>query len=325
MQKSVLSSIFITGCIACATVGCTSGSSQGGGAPTPEGNNVALVLATSGSPFYEALSCGAEAKAAELGLELAVTAPSTFAADAQIPVVKAVTASRPVAAAVVPTDAQALIPPLQQLTRAGTRLITVDQTLADPGIADTQVVTDNIAGGAMAADEVNRLTNGTGKVLVITQPPGSTSQDQRTQGFADQLKRFPGLEYLGAQYQSNDPAKAAQIVTATLAAHPDLTAIFVTNDQGAIGTVTGLQQANAIGRVKVVAYDAATAEVNAFKNGSIQALIAQNPTEQGAVAMETLKKIIDGEQVEPTVNTELVTIREGENDKADQYEYKATC
>lgn len=325
MQKSVLSTVFVTGCIACAVVGCTSGSSQGNSAPAPEGNNIALVLGTSGSPFYEALSCGAEAKAGELGLNLDVTAPSTFAADAQIPVVNAVTASRPAAAAVVPTDAQALIPPLQQLTQSGTKLITVDQTLADPGVAEAQVVTDNLAGGAMAADEVNRLTNGTGKVLVITQPPGSTAQDQRTQGFADALTRFPNLEYLGAQYQSNDPAKAAQIVTATLAAHPDLAAIFVTNDQGAIGTVTGLQQANAIGRVKVVAYDAATAEVNALKNGSIQALIAQNPTEQGEVAVQTLKSLIDGEQVEPTINTELVTIREGEIDLADQYEYKATC
>ncbi|MGU3502342.1 ABC transporter substrate-binding protein [Mycobacterium sp. C31M] len=321
----MLTTIFVSGTIACSVVGCTSGSSQGGGAPTPEGNSVALVLGSSGSPFYEALSCGAEAKAAELGLDLDVTAASTFAADAQIPVVNAVAASRPAAAAVVPTDAQALIPPLQQLTQSGTKLITVDQTLADPSIAETQVITDNIAGGALAADEVGRLTNGTGKVLVITQPPGSTAQDQRTEGFVDALPKFPGLQFLGAQYQSNDPAKAAQIVTATLAAHPDLAAIFVTNDQGAIGAVTGLQQANAIGRVKVVAYDAATAEVNALKNGSIQALIAQNPTKQGEVAMQTLKSIIDGEQVEPTVTTELVTIREGENDKADQYEYKATC
>ncbi|MDF2824191.1 MAG: LacI family transcriptional regulator [Mycobacterium sp.] len=324
MKKSFVSTVFAGGCIACAVVGCTSGSSQGS-APAPENNNIALVLGTSGSPFYEALSCGAEAKASELGLNLEVTAPSTFAADAQIPVVNAVTATRPAAAAVVPTDAQALIPPLQQLTQSGTKLITVDQTLADPGIAETQVVTDNVAGGRMAAEEVNRLTNGAGKVLVITQPPGSTAQDQRTEGFEAGLAEVPGLNYLGAQYQSNDPAKAAQIVTATLAAHPDLAAIFVTNDQGAIGTVTGLQQADAIGRVKVVAYDAATAEVNAFKNGSIQALIAQNPTEQGEVAVETLQAIIDGEQVEPTVTTELVTIREGENDKADQYEYKATC
>jgi ribose transport system substrate-binding protein len=302
--------------------GCSSGSTGGG---EVAGNDASLVLGSSGSPFYEALACGAKAKATELGLNLDVSAANAFAADAQIPIVNAVTAKRPAAAAVVPTDAQALIPPLQQLTRAGTKLITVDQTLADPELVESQVVTDNILGGQMAADETNRLTGGKGKVLVITQPPGSTAQDQRTKGFEEKLAAYPGLVYLGAQYQSNDPQKAAQIVTATLAAHPDLAAIFVTNDQGAIGTVTGLQQANGIGRVKVVAYDAATAEVNALKNGSIQALIAQNPTEEGAVAMETLKRLIDGEEVEPVITTELVTIREGETEKADKYEYKATC
>jgi YVTN family beta-propeller protein len=36
-----------------------------------------------------------------------------------------------------------------------------------------------------------------------------------------------------------------------------------------IGAITGLRQAGAIGRVKLVAYDSATAEVNGFKNGQI--------------------------------------------------------
>ncbi|KWX66984.1 ABC transporter substrate-binding protein [Mycobacterium sp. NAZ190054] len=325
MTKKTPAVIGAAAALAAALTACTSGATNSGGGDVVAGNDVALVLGSSGSPFYEAVSCGAKAKAAELGLNLSVSAANAFAADAQIPIVNAVTAARPAAAAVVPTDAQALIPPLQQLTRGGTKLITVDQTLADTDLVESQVITDNIAGGGMAADEVNRLTGGQGKVLVITQPPGSTAQDQRTQGFEEKLAEYPGLQYLGAQYQSNDPQKAAQIVTATLAAHPDLAAIFVTNDQGAIGTVTGLQQADAVGRVKVVAYDAATAEVNALKNGSIQALIAQNPTEEGEVAMETLKRLIDGEEVEPVITTELVTIREGENDKADQYEYKANC
>jgi ribose transport system substrate-binding protein len=323
MIKNSPAVIGVAATLAAVLAGCTSGATGGGGEVA--GNDVSLVLGSSGSPFYEAVSCGAKAKAAELGLNLDVSAANTFAADAQIPIVNAVTAKRPAAAAVVPTDAQALIPPLQQLTRGGTKLITVDQTLADTDLVESQVVTDNLQGGGMAADEVNRLTGGKGKVLVITQPPGSTAQDQRTQGFEEKLAQYSGLQYLGAQYQSNDPQKAAQIVTATLAAHPDLAAIFVTNDQGAIGTVTGLQQADAIGRVKVVAYDAATAEVNALKNGSIQALIAQNPTKEGEVAMETLKRLIDGEEVEPVITTELVTIREGEAAKADEYEYKASC
>lgn len=324
MKRTLISiplSLAIASMAACST-GESPATTDG---ETSENRDVALVLGTSGSPFYEALSCGAQAAAEELDLALEVSAADQFAADAQIPVVNAVTASAPAVAAVVPTDAQALMQPLRELTGRGTQLLTVDQTLADTSIVASQILTDNVEGGAMAADEVNTLTGGTGKVLVITQPPGSSAQDQRTQGFEEQLATYPGLEYLGAQYQSNEPAVAAQIVTGTLSAHPDLAAIFVTNDQGAIGAVTGLEQAGAVGRVKVVAYDAATAEVAALKNGSIQALIAQNPSQEGEVAMQTAAALIDGEEVEPEILTELVVIREGEDAKADEYEYKAGC
>ncbi len=45
---------------------------------------------------------------------------------------------------------------------------------------------------------------------------------------------------------------------------------------------------------KVAAYDAATAEVNAFKNGMIHALIAQHPKQEGEVAVEAAAKLIAG-------------------------------
>jgi ribose transport system substrate-binding protein len=48
---------------------------------------IALVLGVKGSPFYQALACGAKAKAKELGLALTISAPDQFAADSQIPVV----------------------------------------------------------------------------------------------------------------------------------------------------------------------------------------------------------------------------------------------
>ena len=48
-----------------------------------------VVLGVKGSPFYQALACGAKAKAKELGLALTVSAPDQFAADSQIPVVNA--------------------------------------------------------------------------------------------------------------------------------------------------------------------------------------------------------------------------------------------
>lgn len=311
-----------------ALAGCTPGPTGGGNSSSAApvtSKDVALVLGVNGSPFYQALACGAQAEAAKHGLNLKISAPAQFAADAQIPVVNAVAAARPAVAVVVPTDAQALMPPIQALRAAGTQVITVDQTLADPSPLKSEIISDNVAGGKMAATELTKLLGDKGKVLVITQPPGSTAQDQRTQGFEEELKNHGGITYLGAQYQSDDPQKSAQIVTATLSAHPDLAGIFSTNDQGAVGALTGLQQAGATGRVKLVAYDAATAEVAALKNGTVAALIAQNPKQEGEVAMQTAAALIDGKPVQPKILTDLVTIGPGENAKADQYEYVGNC
>jgi len=77
--------------------------------------------------------------------------------------------------------------------------------------------------------------------------------------------------------------------------------------------------------VKVVAYDSATAEVNALKNGTINALIAQNPKLEGEVAMEIADKLIAGKAVDKVTLTEIATIKAGEHDKADKYEYKGDC
>src|ERR1700734_1245665 len=113
---------------------------------------VAVVLGVKGSPFYQALACGAKAKAKELGLSLTVSAPDQFAADSQIPVINAVAATKPAVAVIVPTDAKALIGPMKQLAGMGTKIVTVDQTLGDPSFVQTQIVTDNEQGGKLAAD-----------------------------------------------------------------------------------------------------------------------------------------------------------------------------
>jgi ribose transport system substrate-binding protein len=286
---------------------------------------VAVVLGVKGSPFYQALACGAKAKAKELGLALTISAPDQFAADSQIPVVNAIAATTPAVAVIVPTDAKALIAPMKQLADRGTKIVTVDQTIADNSFVQTQILTDNAQGGRLAADALNALLDGKGEVLVITQPPGSAAQDARTTGFEEELKKYPGIVYLGAQYQSDDPQKAAEIVTSTLSAHPKLAGLFSTNDQGAIGALTGLRQAGAVGKVKVVAYDAASAEVSALKNDAIQALIAQDPKQEGEVAMESAAKLIKGDKLDKTTLTEIVTIKAGDTATADKYEYKGDC
>jgi ribose transport system substrate-binding protein len=287
--------------------------------------SIALTLGVKGSPFDDALACGALDEAKKLGLHIDLFAPDHFTGESQAPVVDAVTARKPTITIISPADANGVTRPLKQMAERGTKIITVDTVVADPSFVTSEVVTSNIEGGKTAAASMIEAIGGKGPVLVITNPPGSVAQDERAKGFEQGLKSASGVTYLGAQYQNDDPQKAAEIVTSTLAAHPDLAGIFATNDQGAIGAITGLRQAGAIGRVKLVAYDSAAAEVNAFKNKQISVLIAQDPKREGEISVEIAKKILDGLPTPKQVLADTVPIKSGETAKADRYEYKSDC
>ena len=286
---------------------------------------IALILGVKGSPFDDALACGALDAAKTLGLHIDLFAPDHFTGESQAPVVDAVTALKPTITIISPADANGVTRPLRQMAERGTKIITVDTVVGDPSFVASEVITSNIEGGKTAAAAMIEAIGGKGPVLVITNPPGSVAQDERAKGFEEGLKSASGVTYLGPQYQNDDPQKAAEIVTSTLAAHPDLAGIFSTNDQGAIGAITGLRQAGAIGRVKLVAYDSAAAEVNAFKNKQISVLIAQDPKREGEMSVEIAKKVLDGQPVEKQRLAETVPVMSGDTAKADRYEYKSDC
>lgn len=258
-------------------------------------------------------------------MPIALFAPDRFTAESQAPVIDAVTARQPTIAIISPADSHGVTRPMRQMADRGTKLITVDTTISHPSFVTSAVITSNREGGRMAAEAMIEAVGGKGPVMVITNPPGSVAQDERAKGFADALKTAPGIADLGAQYQNDDPQKAAEIVTSSLSAHPDLAGIFSTNDQGAIGAITGLRQAGATGRVKLVAYDAAAAEVSALKNNQIAALIAQVPKREGEMSAEIAKTLLDGQAAEKQAKADTVVIKAGENAKADRYEYKSDC
>jgi ribose transport system substrate-binding protein len=309
--------IFATSC-ALAAVMCSP-------AALAADTSIALILGVKGSPFDDALACGALDAAKKLGLHIDLFAPDHFTGESQAPVVDAVTARTPTITIISPADANGVTRPLKQMAERGTKIITVDTVVSDPSFVASEVITSNIDGGKTAAAAMIEAIGGKGPVLVITNPPGSVAQDERAKGFEEGLKSASGVNYLGPQYQNDDPQKAAEIVTSTLAAHPDLAGIFSTNDQGAIGAITGLRQAGAIGRVKLVAYDSAAAEVNAFKNNQISVLIAQDPKREGEMSVEIAKKILDGQAVEKQVLADTVPVMSGDTAKADGYEYKSDC
>lgn len=312
--------------------GCSSGSSSASGGSNNAGTKggkttVELIVGVNGSPFYEAMACGAKAEASSLGVSLKVGAPSSFAPAQQLPILDASIAAHPKAIILVPTDPTALNSAAQQVTQAGIKLVTADQTLSNTSGVSTQILSNNVAGGAQAADAMATKLGGKGKVLVLTTQPGQvTSQDQRANGFIDRLKKYPGIQYVGAQYSNDEPAKTASQVTAELSRFPKLAGIFATNDQGGIGAASGLASAHAVGKVKLFAYDASISQVQSLQNGGVQGLVAQDPRTEGMDAVKYAVAAATGKSVPKTVETATKLLTPSTSTGIlKKYEYKGSC
>jgi len=316
--------------LSAATVAACGGDEEepaaGGGGASGEKQDysLALIAGVKGDEFYITMNCGAQAKAEELGVSLEFQGPDQFDPSLQTPIVNAVAAKKPDAILIAPTDTKAMYAPIKQAADAGSKIVFVDTTLEQADIAESQIASDNEAGGREAARALAEQMGGSGKVFVVNVKPGISTTDARAKGFEEGAKEA-GLEYLGQDFSNNEPAKAASIIKAQLAKNPDLKGVFATNLFSAEGTANGVREAGKGGDVKIVGFDAGPAQVEQLEKGDVQALVAQKPADIGAQGVEQAVKALNGEPTEPEIGTESVTItKENLADSQDSL-YKSSC
>src|SRR3954451_2800868 len=204
-----------------AACGSDDSSSKSGGSSSSSSSSgknykLTLIAGVKGDEFYITMNCGAQAAAKAAGATLDFQGPDEFDAAQQTPIVNAVAAKKPDAVLIAPTDTKALYAPIKQLAAGGTKVVLVDTSLEDSSMAVSQIASDNEKGGEAAAQELAKLVGGSGKVMVVNVKPGISTTDVRGKGFETGAKAA-GLTNLGQQYDDDDPAKAAWIVTANLA------------------------------------------------------------------------------------------------------------
>jgi ribose transport system substrate-binding protein len=301
------------------------GSASGGGGGGGGGDyEVAFIQGVAGDEFYITMQCGIEAAAEELGVTVTTQGPQQFDPALQTPIVDSVVASQPDGLLIAPTDVSAMNRPIRAAAEAGITVGLVDTTLEDPSMAVTQVASDNEGGGAAAFEAIKQANPDGGTVLVVGHEPGISTNEARIKGFNDALAQDPAFTALPTQYAQNDPAEGARIVTSTLQAHPDLIGIFGTNLFAAEGAATGLRQAGATG-VTVVGFDAGPAQVEALQNGTVQALVAQQPADIGRQGLEQVVASLNGEEPQAEIQTGFTILTQDNLDQNQDAVYKSSC
>jgi ribose transport system substrate-binding protein len=254
-----------------------------------------LVAGIASDAFYLTMNKGAQAAAKALGnVKVVFTgSPKAFSPPTQIPYLNGAIARHPDVIMIAPTDKTALIAPMQNAVTKGIPLVTVDTFISKP-LAFTNVSTDNLAGGRAAADALVKAIGGSGEVAAISVNPGISTTDQRRDGFIAELKKYPKVKYLGIQYCNDDQTKASNQMSALMSAHPNLKGVFAMNVVSGNGVTAAVKAAGKAGQVKLVEFDAGPPQVQALKEGTIDALVAQYPYGIGQQAVQLAYKYVTG-------------------------------
>jgi ribose transport system substrate-binding protein len=279
-----------------------------------------------GDEFYITMQCGMEAEAAKVGVSVKSQGPQKFDPTLQKPILDSVVAARPDAIMIATTDVKAMQTPLNAAAQTGSKIVLVDTTVQDPSIAVSAIASDNEGGGKAAFEAIKQLNPNGGKVMVMSVDPGISTTDARVKGFEEAAKADPSFKYLGVQYSHDDPATAANIMGSALQKDPDIVGVFGTNLYSAEGTATGVRQAGKQAQVKIVGFDAGPNQVKDLKQGTVQALVAQEPGMIGQYGVDAAVTALEGGQVTPKVQTGFTIITKDNVDgEAADAVYKSTC
>jgi ribose transport system substrate-binding protein len=288
--------------------------------------NLQFIQGVTGDQFYITMQCGVQAEAAKLGVSVKTQGPQKFDPTLQKPILDSVVATNPDAILIAPTDVKAMQSPLKVAADKGIKVILVDTTTEDPSYATSAIASDNIGGGKAAFDALKALNPNGGKVMVMSVDPGISTTDQRAQGFEEAVKADSKFTYLPIQYSHDDPATAARLMGAALQKDPDIVGVFAANLFAAEGVATAVRQAGKTNTVKVVGFDAGPNQVKALREGTVQALVAQEPGLIGQYGVDAAVAALDKQPVTPKVQTGFTIITkdnlDGEGGKA---AYKSSC
>ena len=287
--------------------------------------NLVLIQGTKADNFYVTMGCGAQSEAKKLGYSISVQGPASFAAPQQIPIVQSVTATKPAAVMIAPTDEKALIAPMQAMKSAGIKVIQVDTTVSNTSMVSASISSDNQLGGKLAADYLAKsLGKKGGSVVVMNEQPGVSTTEGRIAGFVKEIKKFKNIKLLKTQFTGDNPAQAASTITSLFSANQNLGGVFATNVLVAEGTDTGLKNAGVAGKVKIVGYDADPEQVSDLKKGVVQALIAQEPFQEGVDGVQQAVNAINGKPTK-SILTKLAVLTKSNLAANSKFIYKSHC
>ena len=262
---------------------------------TSSQHTVTLIAKSTQTEFWLSVFAGAEAAATEYNLNLNIIGPATeedyetqnsMVADAVAGGTEALVFS----AIHFDNNAQAIDAAAQQ----GVKIVAIDSNV-DSQAVSTYIGTDNYAAGQMAAQAALDRVDGSLKVGIINYDIKSANGQERQQGAVDAFD-LSGRAQVVSIVNTLAESNMAQSDTAQLLKqHPEINVLLAFNEPTSVGAAQAIERLNCSDQVFLVGFDSNVDTVDGLQNGSVDALIVQNPYAMGYLGVESAYKLLSGQ------------------------------
>jgi simple sugar transport system substrate-binding protein len=254
---------------------------QGGGVKQA-GFRIAVVTHGQASdPFWSVVANGVKAAADDMGVTAEYNAPQTFDMVAMSQLIDAAVASKPDGLIVSIPDADALGPSIQKAVAAGIPVISINSgsdVFADLGVLVHVGQTEEVA-GQLAGQRMKEA--GVTKAVCINQEVGNVALDLRCKGFNEGL----GFDAEVVPVDLNSPGGITEAVLGKIQSDSAINGILTLGPTASTPALQALQQANAVGKIKLATFDLSTDVLSAIDQGDMLFAIDQAQYLQGYLAI----------------------------------------
>lgn len=276
-----------------------------GATAATEQHTVALVAKSTQTEFWLSVFAGAEAAATEYNLKLTITGPETEEDyEAQNRMVADAVAAGAEALVFSAIDYENNASAIDDAARAGVKIVAIDSSVASEMVS-TYIGTDNYAAGRMAAQAALERVEGELTVGIVNYDISSANGQEREHGAVDLLQESGRAEVAAVINTLAEAGQAKEDTEAMLAEHPEINVLLAFNEPTSVGAAEAVSALGLSESVFLVGFDSNVVTVDGLQEGSVGALVVQNPYAMGYLGVESAYKLLagQGDSLDKTVDT----------------------
>lgn len=275
---------------------------------TANSKKIGIVLSTLNNPFFVTMKEGAEKEAKKLGYDLIVLDSQDDPVKERSNVEDLIQLGV-VALLINPTDSDAVVKAVEVANESNIPVITLDRQ-SNGGEVTSHISSDNIKGGAMAAEFILEQLGDTENINVVELQgsPGASATRDRGSGFHSVLDDKLNINFVSSQSGDFDRQKGLSVMENIIQGNKDIQVVFAHNDEMALGAAKAIKASNI--NAMVIGFDGGDDALDAIEKGEMQATVAQQPDLIGELGIQLAQKIDNGEKVDKEIAADLKIVSE---------------